>query len=185
MCASIQIALRRTLVVVAFWALLTAMTIVGFSPSQKVHAQSAATAEPAPPTGQTYIGAKDCASCHFKQFMSWKKTKHSKTFDLLTAKYETDVTCLKCHTTGYGEATGFKDKVTTASLAGTTCESCHGPGSKHAEVCKAFGKEKLNAEQEKQARDSIWSMLPTNVCVQCHKVQGHGESTTPADMKAG
>ena len=39
---------------------------------------------------------------HFDQYMKWKKDKHSKAFDLLTVKYEKDVKCLKCHTTGYG-----------------------------------------------------------------------------------
>lgn len=146
-------------------------------------AVGAVSAEPAPPEGQTYTGAKDCASCHFKQFMSWKKTKHSKTFDLLPASYQTDATCLKCHTTGYGQATGFKDLATSANLAGTTCETCHGPGSKHAEIAKGFGKAKLTAAQEVTVRDSIWLMTPKNICVTCHLVQGHGERATPKELQ--
>jgi DnaJ-class molecular chaperone len=114
--------------------------------------------------------------------MSWKKDKHSTTFDLLPEEYQKDAKCLKCHTTGYGEATGYKD-ASDAALKGTTCEACHGPGSKHAEVCKAFGKEKLTPEQEKVARDTIWMMVPKNICVECHVMKAHKPSETPEDLR--
>ena len=140
--------------------------------------------EPPAPADQQYTGAKRCASCHFEQYMTWKKDTHSKAFDLLTAKYEKDESCLKCHTTGHGEASGFKDKATTASLAGVTCESCHGPGSKHEEVCKPLAQVKeLSPEQEKAVRDSIWLMLPKNVCVGCHQTKAHKKSSTPKEMQ--
>ena len=150
---------------------------------QPLRAAEAEEADPAPPADQEYTGAKRCASCHFTQFMAWNKSKHSKTFNLLPAEYQTDAKCLPCHTTGYGEPTGYKDMATTPSLAGNTCETCHGPGSKHEEVAQSFGKEKLNEEQEKVVRDSIWLMLPKNVCVECHKVQGHGEPETPKELR--
>ncbi len=139
--------------------------------------------EPAPPEGQTYTGQKDCASCHFKQYSTWSKTKHAKTFDLLPEEYQTNEECLPCHTTGYGKETGFKDLATTPALKGTSCEVCHGPGSKHAELAKSFGKEKLTAEQEKQVRDTIWMMVPKNVCVECHKQEAHGETGTPEELR--
>ena len=143
--------------------------------------QAVPAAEPAPPDGQTYTGAKECASCHFKQYMAWKKTGHAKTFGLLTAKYENDTKCLKCHTTGYGEPTGYKTAADT-NLQGTTCEACHGPGSRHGEICKKYGKKKLTEAEEKIARDSIWLMVPKNVCVECHNLQAHRESETPKEM---
>ena len=137
-----------------------------------------------PPSGQTYTGAKRCASCHFDQFMKWKKSGHSKAFEMLTAKYQQDEKCLACHTTGYGVTTGFKDFETTPALAGITCEVCHGPGSKHEEISQPFAKvKKLTPEQEKMIRGSIWKMIPKNVCVECHKVQGHKDSLTPPDMR--
>ncbi len=129
-----------------------------------------------PPEGQTYTGAKKCAACHFQQYMSWKKTKHAGTFLVLPEKYKKDPQCLKCHTTGYGEPSGFKDVATTPALAGNTCETCHGPGSKHEEIAKPFAQTKtLTEEQEKLVRGSIWLMVPKNVCVECHQVQGHGK----------
>ena len=138
--------------------------------------------EPAPPEGQTYIGAKKCAACHFEQYMSWKKDKHSKAFDLLTDAYAENAECLECHTTGYGQPTGYK-RTADKQLAGVTCEACHGPGSKHAEVCEQFAKKKLSEEEEKVARDSIWKMTPHNVCVHCHITKGHHKSKTPKELR--
>src|SRR5271157_3885460 len=138
-------------------------------------------AEPAgpavtPPADQTYTGAKACSACHFKQFMTWKKTKHSTdAFAKLPAKYKTDASCLICHSTGFGAATGFKDEASTATLAGTTCEACHGPGSKHAEVAKQYANKKLSPEEEKTVRGTIYKVLPQNVCMRCHATQVHKE----------
>ena len=164
---------------VAAWAAWSASLL---SIKQAVAAPEKTEAEPAPPDGQTYIGIKRCASCHFDQYTIWKATKHSKTFDLLPAKYQTDATCLKCHTTGYGEATGFKTAA-DADLKGTSCEACHGPGSKHADIAKAFANQKATPEQEKLARDSIWKIQPKNACVQCHVMQGHHPNPTPKELQ--
>jgi hypothetical protein len=106
--------------------------------------------------------------------MTWKKTKHATdAFAKLPAKYKTDASCLICHSTGFGAATGFKDEATTANLAGTSCEACHGPGSKHAEIAKPFMNKKPTAEQEKEIRGSIYKVLPDNVCIRCHATQVH------------
>jgi hypothetical protein len=158
-------------------ALIVAVALVAAGPQPAYSAD-----EPAPPEGQTYTGSKRCASCHFEQYMSWTKTKHAKAFDLLTSKYETNAECLKCHTTGYGEETGYKTADDKA-LAGVTCETCHGPGSEHEEICQQFGKKKLTEAEEKICNDSIWRMLPKNICVECHGVQGHKKSETPDDLK--
>ena len=87
--------------------------------------------------------------------MSWKKTKHAKeAWESVAETYRTDASCLACHTTGFGAETGFKDVASSANLVGTTCEACHGPGSKHEEACKPFlNVKKLSPEQEKIARD--------------------------------
>ena len=123
--------------------------------------------------GQTYMGTQKCAACHFEQFTVWKQTKHAKGFEILPAKYRKDAECLKCHSTGFGEPSGFKD-ASTSSLAGTSCEACHGPGSKHAELTKQYAKKKkLSEEEDKIARGSIYRTLPANVCITCHADKGH------------
>lgn len=106
-----------------------------------------------------YVGDKACQKCHFQQHKSWKKTSMAKAmktlaptteaddkalFDKKTAAkldpakdYTTDATCLKCHTTGYGEAGGYptdpkKDEAAgklAAAMGSVSCEACHGPGS--------------------------------------------------------
>jgi Cytochrome c554 and c-prime len=144
------------------------------SPAQNEQKADAKTApEPPPPANQTYIGHKKCASCHFDQYLVWRGDKHAKAFAIMPAKYHTDASCLKCHSTGYGTPTGYKSAADTA-LAGVTCEVCHGPGSKHAEICKPFAKtKKLSKAQEKLARDSIWRIKPQNICVTCHLAKAH------------
>jgi hypothetical protein len=139
--------------------------------------EEAATPEVAPPAGQTYTGVKQCSACHFKQYTTWKKTKHAKeAWDSVPAKYRTDPNCINCHATGFGQATGFKDETSTANLKGTTCEACHGPGSEHDKLCKPFlNVKKLSPEQDKIARDSIYKILPGNICQRCHTAQGHKE----------
>lgn len=138
-------------------------------------AQQPAAGQPAaqPPEGQTFVGTKECAACHFEQFMTWRSSPHAKAFDILPAKYHGDATCLKCHTTGHGEPTGFTSLQQTPNLVGNSCEGCHGPGSKHAEVAKSFGQKKLTPEEQTQVRSTIYRMQPKNVCVTCHLLQGH------------
>ncbi len=132
--------------------------------------------EPAPPPNQTYTGVKQCSSCHFKQYTSWKKTKHAKeAFEKVPKKYLANAECMICHATGFGASTGYKN-ATSVNLAGTTCEACHGPGSEHEKVCKPLANvKKLSPEQEKAARDSIYKILPYNVCKECHLAQSHKE----------
>lgn len=134
-----------------------------------------------PPADQTFTGAKACSACHFDQFLTWKQTKHAKGFEILPAKYKKDESCLKCHTTGFGEATGYKD-AKTPDLVGTSCEACHGPGSKHAEIAKGFGTKKLDKDEEAYVRSTIHKVLPGNICKDCHLAQTH-KKHPPYDKK--
>ncbi len=158
-------------------AVMAMCMLIGSTGNSQPPIPAEAVAEPAAPTGQTYVGVKRCSACHFKQFMNWKKTKHAtEAWDGVPAQYRTSAECLPCHSTGYGRPTGFKDEASTPNLKGNTCESCHGPGSIHEEICKPFlNVKKLSPEQEKAARDSIYKILPGNVCVACHITKGHKE----------
>jgi hypothetical protein len=164
---------------VAVVAVLGAITLLFSLAVRSVQSQPppVQVTEVTPPADQTYTGAKQCGACHFKQYMAWKKTKHAKdAFDSLPEKYKADPECIKCHATGYGAATGFKDAATTPNLTGTSCEACHGPGSKHDAIAKQFAnKKKLEPEEEKAVRGSIYKVLPQNVCIRCHVSQTHGE----------
>jgi hypothetical protein len=168
---------RWMLVGTAIGALTVMCLLVGGVVNSQPPEPKDVAPEPAPPTGQTYIGVKRCSACHFKQYVTWKKTKHAKeAWESMAEKYQATAECLACHATGYGEATGFKDLASTPNLTGTGCEACHGPGSKHEEACKPYlNKKKLEPEEEKIARDSIYKILPRNVCVACHASKGHKE----------
>jgi hypothetical protein len=74
-----------------------------------------------------YMGDQSCLSCHQPQHDNWKNTGHAKAYQtLVREKRESDHTCLPCHTTGFGELSGFSDV-----LENVQCESCHGPRRGH------------------------------------------------------
>lgn len=102
----------------------------------------------------TYVGSKSCQKCHYKEYVSWQKTKMAQAFTTLepnqaveakrkagldpTKDYTKDAKCLKCHTTGYGLPGGYPDvghewteeeRERAELLKGVGCETCHGPGS--------------------------------------------------------
>jgi|GEM_PF-2696188 len=153
--------------------------------------------EPAPPKGQHYVGKNTCAACHYSKYRIWRKDKHALGFEILPKKYRQEPKCLICHTTGYGDPTGYKG-ASTPQLAGTTCEACHGPGSEHAKLAQklflgAEAEVTLAAEQkirdsiarflekqnmesmaaEEQARRTIYRVQPGNACIRCHITKAH------------
>lgn len=150
------------------------LTAVGMIVATGFGALLLSAAQAAPPAGQTYVGVKACAACHLEQYMTWKKSKHGLSFEIVPAQYRTNATCLKCHSTGNGDPTGFKDEASTPNLAGNTCESCHGPGSAHAKVAQGFANKKtLSEAEQKQVKEAIWRMQPENVCARCHSAMAH------------
>ncbi len=173
-------AIAATLIGVSFTILLGAFLTISPSSVEAVPSESKEKSTPA--KDQTYVGVKECGSCHVKAFASWQKTGHSRAFGVLTEKYEKDPKCLGCHTTGYKRPSGYKD-ASDADLKGVTCEVCHGPGSKHVEICKAFGDKELTHDEEELAEHSIYEVLPKNVCIKCHKRMGHEESSTPEELR--
>ncbi len=79
-----------------------------------------------------YVGAGGCAGCHGDQYYPWWFTSHANSYNAMTNVASADrQSCLRCHTTGYGQATGFTDMTNTPYLSNVGCESCHGPGAAH------------------------------------------------------
>ena len=99
------------------WLVLT-ISLLGAIVLSTLVREKIAAQEPLaePPQGQTYVGTKECAACHFEQFMTWRATPHAKAFDIMPEKYRADASCLKCHSTGFGEPTGFKSLQQTPNL---------------------------------------------------------------------
>ena len=158
--------------------LALAVVIYSSLPAGRGNSINAQTASGQP---ATYVGTTKCAPCHFSQFAQWKQDSHAKAFEILPAKYKQDASCLKCHTTGYGEPSGYHDE-TTLGLAGTTCEACHGPGSDHVTVAQKFVEVEITPAGEEQLRASIAKVKPDNACVHCHLNKAHRDPHPPFDQ---
>ena len=86
-----------------------------------------------PAASEPYGGAGLCRGCHEGIYRFWKKTAHAASFERLReGGGSRDPVCLRCHTTGYGERTGFGDGGNRQDLAAVGCESCHRPATDHA-----------------------------------------------------
>ena len=78
-------------------------------------------------------GRSGCRRCHLQEYRAWERTPHANALETLPEESRTDANCVKCHTTGYGQPTGFTNIADTPDLAGIGCEGCHGPGSLYKE----------------------------------------------------
>jgi PKD repeat protein len=77
-----------------------------------------------------YAGQGNCSGCHGDKYQPWSLTAHANAYSLV-ASMPTTYGCLKCHTVGYGQPTGYTDQTTTPNLANVGCEACHGPAGWH------------------------------------------------------
>jgi hypothetical protein len=109
-----------------------------------------------------YVGAKKCKVCHVEVFASWAKTSHAKALAALKGEDATSVTCLECHTTGFG-AGGFGAEGSVVDLGGVQCEACHGPGSLYS-FSSVMLKPELSAKAGLLRPDSL-------ACVRCHNAR--------------
>lgn len=92
-------------------------------------------------TNGKFIGSKKCESCHEESNKVWKRTGHSRAFatlENLDPPRHHDPECVSCHVIGWHPTkyfpyqNGFVSKEKTPELIDVGCESCHGPGEKHA-----------------------------------------------------
>jgi hypothetical protein len=91
-----------------------------------------------------FVGSEVCAGCHQHAATVWEASQHAKAFEGLAAAKapshrQFDPECVKCHTVGFNHPTGYFDPpqaskmaAHNAKFANVGCESCHGPGSAHA-----------------------------------------------------
>jgi hypothetical protein len=96
-----------------------------------------------PPLKLKYVGSDACKKCHEAEHAVWDKTPHGHALEALEkiAARPTlrnfDPECVRCHTVGFDHKTGYVDDKTTPALKHVGCESCHGPGSAHADNPRA------------------------------------------------
>jgi hypothetical protein len=97
--------------------------------------------------GSDFVGSERCMKCHRNEAAVFRNTAHSHAFDTLVTKAKNpslrqfDPECVICHTVGFKHPQGYNhlpggSKIELAQhnqkLAHVGCESCHGPGSAHA-----------------------------------------------------
>lgn len=129
-----------------------------------------------------HVSSQQCKLCHNKphdgeQYAVWKSNKHSQAYETLFEKRalkfaeerglevppSESASCLKCHVTGYDEAT----ETYPAQLNiedGVQCGSCHGPGSAHLADGKVL---RMNKDA---IIDLKANLIEPNeaLCVTCH-----------------
>lgn len=101
--------------------------------------------EYAPTSSPAYVGEARCAVCHSggsggTQHTTWEETAHADAWETLQESGGAASFCEGCHTVGLN---GFGvnltamdagwDEVRIEKFQNVQCESCHGPGSEHAE----------------------------------------------------
>ncbi|MEZ6062066.1 MAG: multiheme c-type cytochrome [Planctomycetaceae bacterium] len=145
------------------------------------------------PSGAFFLGSETCGECHSKAYEVWAASGHAHALESLDPQnqrtgYERlngvarmfDPECLACHVTGWNPeeyfryesgflnepfATTDEQKLLEKSMAGSGCENCHGPGSRHVELVDADDLDAARQEVRvtlQQAKD--------NVCYKCHDV---------------
>lgn len=109
--------------------------------------------QPAPEGTPSFVGIERCTSCHAAATAFWRSTGHAKAYRTLEDDFkEFNLDCVGCHVTGY-EMVGGSTVTFVDGLKDVQCESCHGPGSLHA---------------EDRSPGSILLTPPESLCVKCH-----------------
>jgi len=110
---------------------------------------------PPPAAGEAaFVGNDSCRECHPESFPVWEKSKHAHAYRTLAdLGRQYDLNCIGCHVIGFERPGGVcrVDKVQNRKDVG--CESCHGPGSIHA---------------EDPVKDNILAKPEKSDCVRCH-----------------
>ncbi len=103
----------------------------------------------------SYVGEKECRTCHLDYYNSYRRTSHARAFsDLIRARKSHDEDLIPRHVTGYLEKSGFINKKETSNLYNVQCEACHGRASEHV-------------AQKGEALETL-IQDPAQTCAKCH-----------------
>jgi hypothetical protein len=117
-----------------------------------------------------YAGVTTCSGCHRPQANFWEKTPHAKAYrTLVSVQQNHNPDCLGCHVTYKREEVRRVELLSLpAELLQVGCETCHGPGSKHAG----------NPESK-----SITRRPAAVLCLGCHTNERDGSFNFDHDVK--
>jgi PKD repeat protein len=116
----------------------------------------------------SFAGSGACAGCHGDKYTEYQGTGHATALSLIMDANgnftgHANASCVKCHTVGYGQPTGFTNLATTPQLANVGCENCHGPAGWHK-------------DSDHYTIHPAVSIDPT-ICGSCHQGSHHPEYT--------
>ena len=117
----------------------------------------------------TFVGSASCQSCHPQAHEVWQKSGHARAFATLVKRgSDADPHCIKCHTVGFGQPSGYRRPLGVDSLVDVGCESCHGPASEHV-------------AQQLDSKPNTFKFRPLGPgdCKSCH----FGEFSRPFDWE--
>lgn len=143
-----------------------AAKIMKMSDNEKIALAKKASKNPSDlfDTQKAYVGSQACMSCHDSIYKKWESSSHAHAFESLkTAGKDTDSSCLKCHTVGYGEKTGYTAHIGQKSFEDVGCESCHGPGEKHIVTKKK--------QDIRGLGDDCPFCVIEQICLSCHDME--------------
>ena len=102
-----------------------------------------------------FVGSRTCAACHTSAYLWWQRTAHAHAYRTLQRRgRELDLDCIACHVTGFEQLGGARIG-RLEELADVGCESCHGPGSKHA-------------DDPRSRRGRSRREVSATICASCH-----------------
>jgi hypothetical protein len=88
----------------------------------------------AKPKEASYVGDRRCVECHEEAEAFWRTTSHAHAYETLEKKRKQyNVQCVGCHVLAWERPGGACSIAETAGRQNVQCESCHGPGSLHAQ----------------------------------------------------
>jgi hypothetical protein len=126
---------------------------------------------PVAPGDATYTGVETCAPCHAPAVAWWRGHAHGRAYATLVKRdKQFNLSCVGCHVTGYGKPGGAA-VVQSSGLTDVGCESCHGPGSLHAE------------DPDIATDKNVRLAVAESVCVECHNKE-HSDRFAYAAYKA-
>ncbi len=113
--------------------------------------------------GNRFVGSTACGSCHPAAQKAWAGSLHAaalKTLETTKAGVNSKrPDCVKCHTVGFGQPSGFQIGAPNRALAGVGCESCHGPGQLHIQSA---------AQGVRPAGQIVRTLGGRLLCMRCH-----------------
>ncbi|MFQ5636812.1 MAG: multiheme c-type cytochrome [bacterium] len=121
-------------------------------------------------TGYSLMSEKTCRGCHYNQHKQWRSTPHAHAWETLVQKKQAhNPDCQQCHTTLFGQSSGFSSLKDSPDLVSVQCVTCHQLVSTRVKTHfeRFRGKKKAsNVSSNGEAVD--FAAISEKTCLQCH-----------------